>query len=450
MSLIPSRPATAAQTAARRANARKSRGPRTLRGKRIASLNAMKSGGTAQPATRPVWQSMAALGEDPARYQSLLRDTVNSFLPRTPMELSLCEEITHLRLKLERNRQAQEAKVVRTHEALERSRERSAREMERGASYDAPQAEVLERGLRSAPASPAKFSEVTACLDALRKRIGRGDFSDETEIEALYGKKPSLRGAGILSAFRELAAQPDDRPLASALRMMILEEVRDNAEEAQCYYREHVEISRAMRLECLAPAGDREYLQLQRQENWIHRQIERKIKLLVIVQKECRRAPDDAEACDLSLAPSGDGPVGWIEPADARSRAKESVPPPQRSTGRGEERAIALRHKLAKINPAATRDQKTWAETVRLINQVYGIEEPLAPAGSGTSQAHPASVVRTNGKSVPQTATRQGHPAPGVRTDGTGETCGPRASGPGTGAVGADEEAVEASEKGPE
>jgi hypothetical protein len=30
----------------------------------------------APPAVRPLWQAMATLGEDPARYQALLRETV--------------------------------------------------------------------------------------------------------------------------------------------------------------------------------------------------------------------------------------------------------------------------------------------------------------------------------------------------------------------------------------
>jgi hypothetical protein len=68
---------TAAQRAASRANGRKSTGPKTLGGKRAASLNALKNGARAKAATRPMWQAMAELGEDPARFRSLLRDVLN-------------------------------------------------------------------------------------------------------------------------------------------------------------------------------------------------------------------------------------------------------------------------------------------------------------------------------------------------------------------------------------
>jgi hypothetical protein len=111
----------------------------------------MRHGGKAQDATRPLWQTMVDLGEDPARYRSLLRDVLNSYPPRRPLELRLCEDITRLMLKLERIQQAQEARLVRAYHKLESSREKRLREMERSSSYDALQADVLETGLRRAP-----------------------------------------------------------------------------------------------------------------------------------------------------------------------------------------------------------------------------------------------------------------------------------------------------------
>ncbi|MGH9691696.1 MAG: hypothetical protein ACRD4C_11545, partial [Candidatus Acidiferrales bacterium] len=222
------RTVSAKRRAASRSNGRNSAGPRTLAGKRIASLNAMKGGETAQAATRPLWQTMVALGEDPARYCSLLLDVVNSYPPQNPLELRVCEDITRLMLKIERIQQAQEAKVVRAYQKLEISREKRLREIEGSASYDdASQAEVLQTGLRHAPDSPAKFSETTACLERLRQRVESGDFSDEAELNALYGKQPTFRGAGIINACRALAANPADRELAASLRLMILEEMRD-------------------------------------------------------------------------------------------------------------------------------------------------------------------------------------------------------------------------------
>ncbi len=376
MSLSKSR--TATQRAASRANGRKSRGPKSVAGKKIVSLNALKDGATAQPATRPLWQTMVELGEDPARYRSLLRDALNSYSPESPLELQLCEDITRLRLKLERTLQAQEARLVRTYQKLEISREKRLREMEGSSSYDALQAEVLEVGLRRAPDSPAKFSETTACLDRLLARVENLDFSDETEINALYGKQPTFRGAGITNACRALAEDPEDRELAASLRLMILEEMRDVAAEGKLYYREHVEISRAMRRECLAPAADREYLQLHRHEASLDRQLERKIKLLFSVQSAARRKARSARPQITAVAVE---PLGWLvvtaqvttkTGASARKTAGLSLPPADMPAAR----AIALRQKIEAPRSSGPSDREAHEDMVRRIREVYGLENP--------------------------------------------------------------------------
>jgi hypothetical protein len=388
---------TVAQRAASRTNGRKSRGPKTLAGKRIVSLNAMKDGATAHPATRPLWQTMVELGEDPARYRSLLRDVLDSHPPESPLELQLCEDITRLRLKLERIQQAQEARLVRTYQKLEISREKRLREMEGSSSYDALQAEVLEVGLRRAPDSPAKFSETTACLERLLACVETLDFSDEAELNALYGKQPTFRGAGIINACRELAEDPEDRELAASLRLMILEEMRDVAAEGKLYYREHVEISRAMRLECLAPAADREYLKLQQNEAALDRQLERKIKLLLSVQSGARRA---ARGADQQITAVDVEPVGWLvvtaQPPtktgpNARKAAGLSLPPAEMPAAR----AIALRQKIETPRSSAPSDREDHEEMVRRIFEVYGIANPgtepvvLNPADDASKSEKP-------------------------------------------------------------
>ncbi|MGH9432395.1 MAG: hypothetical protein ACRD3T_12720 [Terriglobia bacterium] len=376
-----SKPRSAARRAANRANSRKSTGPKTLAGKRIVSLNALKDGRTAQAATRPLWQTMVELGEDPARYRSLLQDVLNSYPPQSPLELRLCEDITRLMLKLERTQQAQEARLVRTYEKLEGSRGKRLREMEGSASYDALQAEVLEAGLRRAPDSPAKFSETTACLERLQARVESGDFSDEAELHALYGQQPTFRGAGIINACRALAANPADRELAASLRLMILEELRDVAAEGQLYYREHVEISRAMRLECLAPAADCEYVRLQRQETTLDRQLERKIKLLLRLQATTRRTARDADEPSAAVA---DEPLGWLgvtaqPPTNAAESAEKAADfeiesPPSASTPAA--RAIALRHKIETPRSSGPSSKEMHQEVVRRIHEIYGLEQP--------------------------------------------------------------------------
>jgi hypothetical protein len=417
MSIPKSRPRSAAQRAASRVNSHKSTGPRSLAGKRVVSRNALKHGRKAQAATRPMWQAMADLGEDPARFRSLLRDVLNSYAPQSPIELRLCEDITRLMLKLERIQQAQEARVVRAYQKLEISREKRLREMEGSTSYDALQSEVLEAGLRRAPDSPAKFSEAAACLERLRARVESGDFSDEAELNALYGKQPTFRGAGIINAFRDLRENPADRDLAASLHLMIIEEMRDIAAEGQLYYREHVEISRAMRLECLAPAADREYLQLHRQEGDIERQLERKIKLLLSMRASAGRLAGDAneEAGGVT-----EEPLGWLGvTAEAAAKADASAgkaPDFEASSPAADTpavRGIALKHKIETPRRFGPTDREKHEEMIRRINEVYGIANEPKPVA-----AKPAFAVSGSEKARQDSMSSQ---AEGARLETSGE-----------------------------
>jgi hypothetical protein len=424
-SISKSRPRTAAQRAASRANSRKSTGPKTLAGRRAASLNALKDGAWAEAATRPMWQTMAELGEDPARYRSLLRDVLNSYPPQSPLELRLCEDITQLILNSERIQQAKEARLVRTYQRLESSREKQLRELERSASYNALQSEVLEVGLRRAPDSPAKFSDSASCLERLQARVKSGDFSDETELNALYGNQPTLRGAGIINAFRALAENPADGDAAASLRLMILEEMRDVAADGQLYYKEHVHISRAMRLECLAPAADREYLQLQRQADAVDRQLERKIKLLLKMQAT-RPAAGDVRT---QLPATAEPPLAWLEAwarpaakAAARGAAKVSrlaVPSPADAPAAW---AAALRHKIDQPRRGLTSKEE-HEDMISRIFEVYGLTpEPsygqVGPAGQGGKAGQPESPAAGPDKACQEPAASPGEDAP---LDASGE-----------------------------
>jgi hypothetical protein len=340
---------------------------------------------------------MAVLGEDPARYSSLLHDVVNSYPPQNPLELHLCEEITQLMLRLERTRQVQEAKVVRSYQKLESAREKRQREMEGSASYDALQADVLETGLRLAPDSAAKFSEMSACLQRLLKQVEDLDFSKETDLNALYGKRPTFRGAGIINAFRQLAKNRRDAEFAGSLRLMILEEIRDVAAQSDLYYREHVEVSPAMRRECLVPAGDPEYLELHRHEADLGRQLERKIKLLLTLRAAGGASEEEAGTVNE--------PVGWLEahaesavaPAPAVGADTDKpgagrdcpagTPSPEDMAGA---RAIAMQFKVEAPPRAGGPTNQLTPEMLRRIQEVYGLtpDEPEEPEAAPLNLAY--------------------------------------------------------------
>src|SRR5438309_10994791 len=84
--------ATARQREANRRNALQSTGPRTLAGKKVAGLNALRHGLTAQSVLLP--------DEDPAEFQRYGRAMRFYWLPEGALETALVERITALSWRL--------------------------------------------------------------------------------------------------------------------------------------------------------------------------------------------------------------------------------------------------------------------------------------------------------------------------------------------------------------
>ena len=103
-------PASGKQIEANRANAAKSTGPRTPRGKAKSSLNAVTHGLTAQSSVLP--------GEDPDQLEALSNSLMRQLKPRGMVQRLMAERVVSLAWKLRRAARAEEA---------------IAREMEEGA-----------------------------------------------------------------------------------------------------------------------------------------------------------------------------------------------------------------------------------------------------------------------------------------------------------------------------
>lgn len=92
MSLLRRRTLTPAELAARRANARKSTGPRTLLGKVQVRLNALKDGRYAKPFRR----FLLDLGEDPREFDRRLCGLIAAFQPSDARALGEVERLAAL------------------------------------------------------------------------------------------------------------------------------------------------------------------------------------------------------------------------------------------------------------------------------------------------------------------------------------------------------------------
>jgi hypothetical protein len=120
---------TAAQLAARRANAKKSTGPRTLAGKRHSSRNALKHGfycGQSAFYSRALDDRIQELGEDPAEFARIEDALRTSFLPANEAQKMLVHELALLQWERQRLERARAALLARRIQKLEVERERES------------------------------------------------------------------------------------------------------------------------------------------------------------------------------------------------------------------------------------------------------------------------------------------------------------------------------------
>lgn len=288
------------QLDSRRSNAKKSTGPRTEEGKRKVALNALKYGRYTGQHT--LEQSMLLLGEDPHEFHDFRDSLIASRQPADAVERMLVEDVAMLAWKKRRLNRAQQGLQLRNLELLELDRHRKALEVGRE-NADASQEDVLKRGLRRLPRSPAKFGEILSHLDTVAALVARGDFSQDIEpaIAMLYGETPTLRGAQIANLYEELGAEgvktEEQKVMAATLKMAIEEETRDVIEEYALFIQEHVDVSPALRDSALAPVHP-QWISIVRQEYTLDRLIERKLKLLNQIQRARKiqeRAEEEAE-----------------------------------------------------------------------------------------------------------------------------------------------------------
>jgi hypothetical protein len=282
-------PLSAAQLEARRQNAQKSTGPRTLAGKARVAENPIQHGGYAvkKPSlTRSLYISMQELGEDPEEFSRLQRALIKSFHAATAVEIMLVEDIAMLRWRRWRLERAQAALVARRVQDLYAQRERKSLEVSREMDAEIT-ASQLQTGLFWDQDSPAKFNKILEWLEGLRQRLEARQISDaETLIGWIYGPNPTTRGAQIKNLFRALA-EPNanlarDSPQVMHLRSQLLLEIASMTQLFDLYLRDYVEFSPTMRDECLVPEKNQRLML--RELNSIDRAIEHKTSLLLKMQ----------------------------------------------------------------------------------------------------------------------------------------------------------------------
>ncbi|MBI1939965.1 MAG: hypothetical protein HYS33_00500, partial [Acidobacteria bacterium] len=323
---------TPRQAATNRRNAHRSTGPRTPEGKRHSRMNALRHG----LCTKAFRESIVELSEDPAEFDRLHEGLIDSLEPRNVLEATIVEDLAKLWWKKARAERAQAGVQIREVERMMTARLKEIHEVNRDA-LDVPEEEVMEKGVLSVPDCTGKFEDAYRFFEILLAHVEgrRRCESPENVLQALYGTKPTWRGSLVIQAFEDLMeaearaddnaaldfadseldpdvqdagspeaeaapaavrqptdgaqATPDEEasPLESArliARVFLLEETRDLHSQHEVFLRQYVELSDAVRDSYLAPTDSR-WTWMLRMDNFLERQIDRKIKLLMQLRR---------------------------------------------------------------------------------------------------------------------------------------------------------------------
>jgi len=198
MALIERGEPSPEQVRANRANAQKSTGPRTARGKRMVAQNSSKRGLLTDLFT----ESMHDLGEDPAAFRILHGGFVDSLRPANLLEEALVADLAKAWWKKARAERAQSAYQVHEIEKLERQHRQKLLGMD---PEDRAGEEVIAGTTRISKSCATNYHQVIGPLMYLLETVDKGDWLEEPRdlLARIYGEFPTPRGVLIKQMFAE-------------------------------------------------------------------------------------------------------------------------------------------------------------------------------------------------------------------------------------------------------
>lgn len=280
---------------ARRRNAAKSTGPRTASGKARVALNGCKEGLYASA----IHRSLLALDEDPEEFKNQLVALIRDWKPAGRTEHMIIEHIALLELERQRVLRSLWGLQHQARENFQLDRQANARDVEASAYAGAPGKETLQKGLLNMLDSAGKFAQLQETWELIMEPLERGDFTVDVQplLRIIFGESPTPRGASIQSSFSEFAERqkvgnpmrPDDRDDPDSakyalLRLMVMEEHRNVLSANADFLHRHISVTPEMLDALLVPESSK-YALIMRHLNAIDRQLERKLRLLMDLQK---------------------------------------------------------------------------------------------------------------------------------------------------------------------
>jgi hypothetical protein len=306
MSLRRSPVRTEAMLRANRANAQRSTGPRTERGKLYSSPNAGQHWGRAE-AFR---EFMPALGENPEDFEKLCQGFLDSLQPRDAFETALVTDLAEIQWRLRRmirGEAAWQARARRQRQAQEEAREAG---LGAGKLSDRGKALVPQLGFALTD-SPVKFLKVIGFMKAIDRLVQSEGFVPEGEayLKGLYGSNSGLRGDILILAYEkgiehEKAGGADAEAARREFGQRMAKEI--------AWFEERRERDREARAELKAPRvesglleGRYNGLQVSTSQDRLERAFERKWRILMRYRM-VHRPPAAEEGEAAAAAPIGD------------------------------------------------------------------------------------------------------------------------------------------------
>jgi hypothetical protein len=314
MSLRKSPQLTPALLVAARQNAQHSTGPRSPAAKQNVKLNALKHGAYVRGENQH--QAMAALGEDPERFQTLRQELMSAFGPGDALWEKQIEDLAWLYCRRERLERAQEGLKRRALQAVDDWQHRRQQEMAR-VTFDASQHEMLNVNLSGSTDRGVALRKILSFLELVQEEVKHRTFRPRQYaiLESLYQGMMGWRPALIFRLLHRFsdplhldaqradeeerqfflretgyAYEPPGEPERQELLRLLEEEIASVREEFAYAEKSNAERVAIERDACLAPEGETWRMML-RQEAALDRSIDRKVRILLRLRKESANLP---------------------------------------------------------------------------------------------------------------------------------------------------------------
>jgi hypothetical protein len=295
MSLIK-RKLSPAQIQANRANSLLSTGPRSTRGKAIASRNLLKP----RPFSEVVARSMRELGERPQDFEQMHKALSAAMERRDAWEAAWVQDIAILRCRLEHLQRAAVGVVALRRRRFETQRRRAASSPTGSAGLELNQMVGL-LGFTGIPDSALKFQNVLEYLNQLRDLIKAEMFGQDATpyITILYGKTPGPQATLLKARYDTLAnfyKEGRFEAIAEGQKSLLtdLNKEIERYEELQAlYHAEHLDADPVQQdAELLLPPQELD--DVIRYETHLEDQIERKLRQFYARRREPVLRPPDS------------------------------------------------------------------------------------------------------------------------------------------------------------